>query len=66
MYECVWNDKETANSKLNPFECAIFNDFEVHSIHAKSAETEKWSIHITKVDNVEYNGKLLLQNRVKI
>ena len=65
MYECEWNNEEKADSKLNPDECAMLNDFEIYIVHAESAETEKRSILSTKVDYGEYNRKVLPSTRVK-
>ena len=44
MHECKNDDKPQIDSQLSPYECAVFNNFELYNIHAKSAEIEKWSI----------------------
>ena len=31
--------KKKTDSELNPYECAMLYDFELHNIHAESAET---------------------------
>ena len=65
MYECENNDKPQTDSQLNPYECAISNDFELYNIHSDNAEIEKWSIVNTKIDYVEYNRNEVPSNRVK-
>ena len=47
MYECEWGNEEETASKVNNYECAILNDFELCNVHA---EIEKWSILSTQVD----------------
>ena len=56
-YKCSLTHKEKADSKLNPYECTMLNDFELCNVHAVSAEIEKWTILSTKVDYAEVNGK---------
>ena len=41
MYEYENNDKPQIDLKLNPYECAMLNDFELYNICAESAEIEK-------------------------
>ena len=38
-----WNNKikTKTDSKLNPHECAMVNNFELYDIHAEGAEIEK-------------------------
>ena len=36
--------KKKTDSKLNPYECAMLNDFVLYNIYADIAEIEKWSI----------------------
>ena len=64
MYEC--NDKYQTDYKLNPYECAMLNYFELYNVYAESAKIEKWSILRTKGDDVEWKRKGLPTNRVKI
>ena len=52
LYDCDLNNDETVDSKLNPYEGAMFNDFELYNIYPESAEIEKWSILNTQVDYV--------------
>ena len=43
----------------------MFNDFELHNVHAERAEIEKWSIlGKRKVDYVKYNGNIFPTSRV--
>ena len=65
VYECENDDKPQIDSHLNPYGCAMFNDFELYNIHAESAEIEKWSLPNTKVYYVEYKRKELPSNRIK-
>ena len=38
VYECGNDDKPQVELQLNPYECAMLNDFELYSVHAESAE----------------------------
>ena len=42
----------------------MFDHFEPYNVHAESAEIEKWSILSTRVNYVQYKGKVLHINRV--
>ena len=53
------DDKPQIDLQLNHYECAMLNDFELYNVHAKSAESEKWSILNIKIDWVEHNRKEL-------
>ena len=43
MYECESNDKQNVDLQLNPNECAMLLDFELHSVHAESSEIIMYS-----------------------
>ena len=57
MYDCEKDDKQLIDSQLNPHECTMLNDFELYCIHAERAEIEKWSIHNTKSNYIEFSTK---------
>ena len=38
MNECENDDKPEIDSQLNPYECAMVNDFELYNVHTESAE----------------------------
>ena len=44
MYECEHDDRLQIDSQLNPFECAMLDDFEFYNVHAESTDIEKWSV----------------------
>ena len=41
-----------SNDKLNPYECAMINDFELYTDHTERVEIKKWSILTTRNDYV--------------
>ena len=41
MYECENDVKPQVDLQLNPYECAMLNDFELCNVHAESAEIDK-------------------------
>ena len=65
VYSCKSSDEEKSDSHLNPYECVVFNDFELFKVHTECAEIENWSHLSTKIDYVECNGKALPANRVR-
>ena len=64
VYECEHDDKPKIDSQLNPYECAVLNDYELYNGHGESAEIDKWSILNIKIDYVDYNRKELPSNKV--
>ena len=48
MCECESDDKQKIDSQLNPYECAMLNDFEFKDVHAESAEIENGLFLIQK------------------
>ena len=53
------NNKEKADFKLNPCECALLNDVELYIVNAECVEIEKWSFSQDKSTYVDYNSKAL-------
>ena len=48
------DDKHQIESPLNTYEYAMFNDFELYSVHAESTEIGQWSILNTKGNAYKY------------
>ena len=63
MYGYENDEKSQLDLQLNPYECAMLNNFKSCNVHAEIAEIEKWSILNTKLDYVEYNTKKIPSNR---
>ena len=49
VYECEWNNEEKADSKLNPYVCAMLDDFKLSNVHVENAETERYKSRLCLV-----------------
>ena len=50
VYEHKSDDILQVDLQLNPYECAMLNDFELCNVHAESAEISRWSLLNSKID----------------
>ena len=64
-YKHKWNNKERNRFYIKSLLMYYTNVFELYSVHAESAEIEKWSVLHTEVDCIEYRRKALPTNIVK-
>ena len=65
MYVCESNGKQQTDYKLDQYECTMLNGFELHNVHVRGSEIEKWSICSTTIDYIEYNRKTVPENSIK-